>query len=146
MLKNMKLRRVVGKATKLENQIEQTSRENCESGFIENVYGSFDDERLVLKLRELYENMLRDFPDERELRYAYAGQLLRFREFDKARDLYRSVIEEMDAAIIMLAMIEIEVGNDDEADVLIAQYNEAMDRKGMPFLKTTKEKTRIKKD
>jgi len=109
------------------------------AGYIENTFGSYDREDLTLELLGLYAQMLAQSPNDKDLKYQYAGALARAKR-PEARDVYTSLLDSMTPAHLMLAMLELDEGNRAAAEARLAIYNQRCVDEGMPFMQSTMEK------
>lgn len=132
------------KIESIEKKIESTSRMDQRDGFFVNMFGEFDRRDLTQELLATYSDLLVKAPDSIDVKYRFAGALMRANRLSEAQEMYGSIIEESLPANLMLAMVQLMQGDRGAAQKSLAIYNERCIKEGMPFLQSSMEKIAVK--
>lgn len=144
--KGLVVRSLWTKVGKLERQIENTAIESPADGFAKNMFESYDREDLTEELLQVYDQMKALDSKDGGIIYRYAGALLRARRFEQARTLYAQLLSSNTSSHLMLAMLELMCGNKSEAEKRLTAYNQRCVAEGMPFMQSTIEKLKTKRE
>jgi hypothetical protein len=125
---------------KIESRLELTASDQPKAGFEPNWFGGHDRADLRRDLLDGYATLVGVFPNESGLRYRYAGALARAMRCDEARAIYSDLVDGEPSIQLMLAMVELALGDRASAERTIANYNAYCLEQGTPFLCSTIEK------
>jgi hypothetical protein len=130
---------------KIENRLELGDCDEPRAGFEPNWFGGFDRADLRRELLAGYEALVDRFPGVPDFRYRYAGALARAVRLDDARAVYAALVETMDSARLMLAMVQLAPGDEQAAADTLSAYNARCVEQGMPFMQSTLDKISLRR-
>jgi tetratricopeptide (TPR) repeat protein len=128
-------RKRLSSVMRLVRKIEQTASPSPKAGSIRNQFGTYDDARTTEKLLAEFEDLVAEFPEEEYFTYLFAASLARARRFERAIQLYKSLVagdgQYGVSAAMMLPVVFWCAGDRVSAQEALDAYNAPLIAKGI---------------